>query len=255
MFTSKRDGRSQIYVMNADGSGQTNLSRSDSNDLWPAWSPNNKQIVFNTSEGVFVMNADGSERKRLAEGSSAAWLPLRGIAFVFPGDKGSVMYVMNSDGSGQSVLWKQEIYNGQSGSPKWNRDGTRAVFGTYRNGNVDVYSLNTDGSDLKRLTFHAGLDLEPAWSPDGKRIAFVSDRDGSGDIFVMNADGTNLIRLTDDPADDHAPIWSADGKKIIFTSNRAGNDEIYVMDADGKNQKNLTNNAADDSYADWQPVP
>ena len=128
LFTSKRDGRSQIYVMNADGSGQTNLSRNDSNDLSPSWSPNNKQIVFNTSEGVFVMNADGSGRKRLAEGSSPTWLPLRGIAFVFPGDTGSVMYVMNSDGSGQSMLWKQDIYNGQSGSPKWNREGTRAVF-------------------------------------------------------------------------------------------------------------------------------
>ncbi|NNM03966.1 MAG: hypothetical protein HKO65_02600, partial [Gemmatimonadetes bacterium] len=68
--------------------------------------------------------------------------------------------------------------------------------------------MDTDGSNLVRLTFDEGQDSAPAWSRDGTKIAFVSGRGGSVDIWVMNADGSGVMRLTDHPGADFFPSWS-----------------------------------------------
>jgi len=108
---------------------------------------------------------------------------------------------------------------------------SKLAFASDKDGNVEIYSINADGSDLKRLTNSPQLDGYPAWSPDGTRIAFVSERDGNPEIYVMNADGTNLTRLTADPAYDYQPSWSPDSRRIAFSSNRNSNTGIYIMSA------------------------
>jgi Tol biopolymer transport system component len=122
-----------------------------------------------------------------------------------------------------------------------------------------IFTMNADGSDVKRLTDNLNQDKSPAWSPDGRRIAFTSDRDGNSEIYVMNEDGTGVIRVTDNPAFDWEPSWSPDGRHITFTSNRDGNWEIYSTlvpssnaeaSADDSHVVRLTNNPA----YDWQPA-
>jgi Tol biopolymer transport system component len=129
----------------------------------------------------------------------------------------------------------------------------RIVFASNRDGNLEIYMMNADGSDQVRLTNNPGDDWEPAWSPDGSRIAFtqqVVSGDGvDSEIYVMNTDGSDQVRLTNNPGDDWYPAWSPDGSKIAFTRNA----EIYVMDADGSNQINLTNNPDNDWYPTWSP--
>ena len=129
----------------------------------------------------------------------------------------------------------------------------KIVFVSSRDGtsSFEIYVMDVDGSNQRRLTDNSAWDLAPTWSPDGSRIAFESNRDGNDEIYVMDADGSNQRRLTDNPAWDSFASWSPDGSRIAFSSKRDGNIEIYVMDADGSNQRRLTDNPAWDWLPSW----
>jgi len=128
------------------------------------------------------------------------------------------------------------------------------AFSTTRDGNFEIYTMDTDGSDQTRLTYSASDDFNPEFSPDGSKILFTTGRDGNFEIYVMNADGTRQTRLTINSAADSEPTWSPDGSKIAFTSSRDGNSEIYIMNADGTNQTRLTNNNVIDTGASFNPL-
>ena len=135
----------------------------------------------------------------------------------------------------------------------------RIAFASDRDGNMEIYVMDADGGNPRRLTNSLFFDdRQPSWSPDGKRIAFSSDRKGdlqNYEIYVMDADGGNQQRLTNNRVHDANPSWSLDGKKISFHSERDGNYEIYVMDADGGNLQNLTNNPHTDVHPAWFNSP
>jgi Tol biopolymer transport system component len=110
--------------------------------------------------------------------------------------------------------------------------------------NVDIYSMDADGSNLRNLSSNPAGDHDPRYSRDGSRIVFVSNRDGNWEIYVMNADGSGQTRLTYDPTEDELPAWTADGR-IVFVSHRDGNADLYVMGADGSGVRRLTYDAFD----------
>ena len=133
-------------------------------------------------------------------------------------------------------------------------NGSKMAFHSLRDGNIDVYVMNADGSAQARLTDNPGFDGQPSWSPDGRQIAFTSlNLDGAAQIFIMNADGSGQTNLSNRPAVEQFPRWSPDGRKIVFQSRRAGNTDIYVMNADGSDQTRLTVNPAFDGRPDWSP--
>jgi len=130
----------------------------------------------------------------------------------------------------------------------------KIAFRSQRDGNIEIYTMNTDGTGQTRLTNNAASDFDPSWSPDGTKIAFPSDRNGNLEIYTMNADGTGQTRLTNNPAFDSEPSWSPDGTKITFRSGRDdGTGEIYTMNADGTGVTRLTNDPAVDTEPSWSP--
>lgn len=129
----------------------------------------------------------------------------------------------------------------------------RIVFGSGRDGNMELYVMRPDGTDQVRLTRNDWYDSDPAWSPDRSRIVFTSWRDGNNEIYVMNADGSGQTRLTSHPGSDDLPAWSPDGGRIAFTSTRDGNYEVYVMNADGTGQTRLTFGPDYDAEPAWSP--
>ena len=115
----------------------------------------------------------------------------------------------------------------------------KIVFYSNREGNDEIYTINSDGSNQTRLTFNGVSDSHPAWSPDGKQIAFVSNRDGNDEVYVMDANGQNQRNLTRHRASDGYPCWSPDGKQIAFSSARIPQN-LFVMNANGGNVKQVT---------------
>jgi RHS repeat-associated protein len=135
---------------------------------------------------------------------------------------------------------------------------SKIVFASNREGSMQIYAMNGDGSGVTRLTYSGANDDYPHWSPNGTKILFQSDRDSGGtglmDIYVMNADGSGVARLTSDPNDDCMASWSPDGTKIVFQSLRNGSAyQVYSMNADGANQVNLTNTGTQDVEPSWSP--
>lgn len=130
----------------------------------------------------------------------------------------------------------------------------KITFTSSRDGNSEIYVMNADGMNQKRLTNNSSGDGSPAFSADGSKIAFTSSRDGNNEIYVMNADGTKQTRLTNNPAADESPAWSPDGSKIAFTSFRDGTGaDIWLMNADGSNPINLTNYPGNDTEPTFSP--
>ncbi len=250
-FHSSRDGDFDIYVMNADGSGVTQLTKNAVNEFDPIWSPDGKQIAFGRCLDVcdaVVINADGSgERVLFHDGFPRAWSP-DGTRMAF--STNGEVYVMNADGTGVTQLTQ-----GGGFPTAWSPDGRQIAFNSDRDGDNDLYVMNSDGTGITQLTNDPASDEgdHAGWSPDGKRFVFSSRRDGGDlDIFLMNSDGSGVTQLTRNFDDDDDPSWSPDGKHIAFHSTRDGGDEdVFVMNADGTGVTQLTFN---DGIFDAVPV-
>ena len=132
----------------------------------------------------------------------------------------------------------------------------RIAFSSDRDGNLEIYAADPDGSDPVRLTANPGQDTNPSWSPDGSQLAFDSDRDHTREIYLVAADGTGTIRLTDGADDAHSPAWSPDGSRIAFVahSDETDSDDLFVMDTDGTDRTAVTATAGVDEYGPaWSP--
>ena len=241
-----------IWVMNADGSNATPLTRLTADQissLHSAWSPDGTKIAYDST--------------RVLDGRN------------IPGFNVNI-WVMNADGSNATPLTTLRASLASSVTPVWSPDGTRIAFTSSRAlSGVDaaiptrnVWVMNSDGTGAQPLTkLTVAASSAPAWSPDGTKIAYVSARAldgtnnaGSPNIWVMNADGsgsrpltalTSIYNMSTD-----GPVWSPDGSKILFVSSRApdGSDNgsaimnIWVMNADGTGARPLTSLITASSY-------
>jgi Tol biopolymer transport system component len=122
--------------------------------------------------------------------------------------------------------------------------------------NWDLYLMNADGSDLRRLTTHRSRDAWPTWSPDGKQIAFMSERNGRWNVYVMDVDrGESSVRRLTPSNMTWEPAWSPDGTWIAFGSPRGNNSDIYLLDASAADStaRRLTDHRNVDGYPCWSP--
>ncbi len=275
VFTSVRDGKSDLYVMDADGSNVRRLTHGAKAES-PARSPDGKKIAFisslhGTPVEIYVIDADGSNMERLTDtpggrfgSSSPSWSPdgkKIGFCSYRDGWPGGI-YVMDADGGNcKALVGHNDLAGWNWFRPSWSLDGKRIAFCNHPP-DIDDYAIwvmNADGSDKQKILDLSGWDMNPVWSPDGKRIVFWNSSAKAakayteGRIYIMDADGENLRELTDG----RCPSWSPDGKRIVFCSNGKGagildtNDDIYVIDADGRNLKQLTDNPKYDASPDW----
>lgn len=134
---------------------------------------------------------------------------------------------------------------GCGGSGGWpTEQKQRLVFARNLSGNQEVFSVDVDGKNLKRLTTSDGADIPGGYSPDGKKIVFSSARNGdsTSDIYTMNRDGTNVFHATTNltAIEDVSPSYSPDGSKILFGHDLTSFGQIWIIDVDGQNATELS---------------
>ena len=118
----------------------------------------------------------------------------------------------------------------------------------------ELYIVDYDGYNPRRVTVNRSINILPAWSPDGRSLAYVSYRQGQPDIFVAAIYEGRSTRLTSGQGQAFAPSYSPDGRRIAYASNRAGNLDIWVANADGSGARKLTTTAAADTAPCWSPT-
>jgi TolB protein len=222
-FVSYRSGIAQIYFVNADGTGLTQLTRIGTTahaDQHPSWSPDGRHLTFSRdSASIVVRSLTGNDIPSLGglvteESANFATGKHQDPAFSPDGSK--IAFVLN--GRVWVADWTLVSTSAHdigglvslARYPAWSPDGTRLAFVSTRyDGNYELYTVNVDGTGIRRLTTFAGADLEPSWSPDGQQIVFASLRGTKYDLYSVNAaDGSGLVQRTTNAANDYMPSWS-----------------------------------------------
>ena len=167
------------------------------------------------------------------------------------------IWSMNADGSDS-----KKIVDGYAAS--WSPDGKQLVFSQVTAGNEDLYTCNSDGTNIVKLLDSSSNESFPMWSPNGQFIMFQQFLSPEGEtdinsfeIAVLNLQTGEVKALTNNNYMDIAARWSPDGSKIAFLSQAGGIDdsEIYVMNADGSEVKKVTNTkeGAYATFPSWRP--
>jgi TolB protein len=118
----------------------------------------------------------------------------------------------------------------------------------------EIYMVDYDGYNPRRMTVNLSLNIMPAWSPDGRNLAYVSYRGGSPDIYLASIFAGRSSNLTNGRGQSFAPSFSPDGKRIAYSSSVSGNSEIWVANADGTSPRKLTTSPASDTAPAWSPT-
>jgi TolB protein len=204
------DGYANLWVMGRDGSDPRPLG----DFRWvagpafdPDWSPTGGKLVFSQGFDIYTVKANGTGVQKLTDRGGRghddwdpAWSPAGGaIAFT----RDARIYLMRPDGSGKRSL-------GPGDEADWSPSGRRIVFTVEQaNGRGDLYVMNADGSNRRRLTNTRADESRPAWSPGGGKIAFQRGRS----VWLMDRDGSNAHRIAWNA---WTPAWSPGGSFLTF---------------------------------------
>lgn len=272
---------SEIFVMDIGGNNAINISNCASFDGWPMWSPDSHKVVFASnrtgkpnSGQLYTCNVDGSELQKLTDYPGAvaqpSWSNDGKHIYAYqlwetPDEQyGYVVEIPVTIDDKTIIPGRPRAATSVSDSyPSASPDGKTLVFQSNRTGNTELYSIDTDGKNLKQLTSTTSPNYGPVWSPKGDLIVFASERDNDSEIYVMKPDGSAQRRVTNMKGDDSHPHWFPDGSRIIFNSSFETPDQtkdwslqfhdVYSIKVDGTDVRRYTENKTVTTYPSMSP--
>ena len=206
----------EIYYGDYDGANQRRVTVSRRVNINPSWSPDAKALAYTTYRPI----------------------PDVFVSFIY-----------------QGVLQNPTKGVGTNYLPVFSPDGRQIAFMSGRDGNPEIYAMNVDGSNLRRLTNHPGGDSSPTWSPSGLQIAFTSDRTGKAQIYLMSsADGSGVSRLTVNESEADRPTWSPPPfNEIAYAASTGPGYDIKVLEVSTKQIRQLTFGEGSNESPAWAP--
>lgn len=201
-------------------------------------------VVGEERGGIYIVRPDGTGLKQITN--------FQTHGFNFSGDG----LILSDDHPAFSPDGKQIVFTS-------NRDAENLSVPLFEQ-DFEIYVMDANGSNVRRLTTSPGIDTEPVFSPDGSKIAFASTRSGNLDIWVMNADGSNPQQLTNSAFHETEPTWSPDGTKLAYTRVisdgplnlgllPSADKDVYIMNANGTNNHLIFGGPKEQHDANWSP--
>jgi TolB protein len=260
IFQSTRDGYpcDQIYTMNIDGTDVHRVSTGKGRTTCGYFYPGAGRILYASTHRA----GDGCPPK-----------PSYQRGYVWPIYEGYDIYRADADGSNLEPLTTTPGYDAEATIAP---DGLIA-FTSVRDGDMEIYTMKSDGAEVRRLTHRPGPDGGPFFSWDGRRIAYrgrplkpgpelddylalLKDRlwrPTQLELYVMDRDGGNNQQLTTLGAASFAPSWHPDGKRLVFASNKGDpkqrNFDVYLINVDGSSLEQVTFNGTFDGFPMFSP--
>ncbi|HPB68869.1 MAG TPA: hypothetical protein PKU74_08200, partial [Candidatus Omnitrophota bacterium] len=189
----------EIWVMNADGTGEQRLTHEDRWHNAPDWSPDGKRVVFcanyDGNINIYTMNIDGTDRRQITN------------------------------------------YKAMDYTPQFSPDGAKIIYTSKKEGNADIWVYDCLSGRSTLLTSYEGRDYAPTYSPDGAKVAFISGLVGEQgeenlEVYVMDTEGENIRRVTRNLGSERHVAWSPDGKYLIYASSKmtSAAERLMVVD-------------------------
>lgn len=213
-FISYKDGGLMLYLMDLSSRGIRRISSRDGSSIGAGWQSDGNRLATslgkNGNRDIYIVDTDGNVVQQLTNHWADDLSP------TFSPDGTKMAFV--SDRSGKPQIYVKDLMTGTEEritfdlnyctSPVWSQTN-KIAFVVMSEDKIDIYVMNPDGSNLKKLTEENGNNEDPCWSPDGRFLVFSSNRDGAGKhLYVMNASGQNQRRITFLKGEETAPSWS-----------------------------------------------
>lgn len=188
-FASTREGVSQIFVVNFDGSDPTRLTNLVDGACQPAWSPDGKRLAFTSPCNANKETYGGAQ-----------------------------IFIMNADGSNLEPL---PTVPGGDFDPAWSADGKQLAFTSLRDQHAQIYVIDVESKVITNLSSNRAAEMQPSWSPTGAELLLTVERADSLEIWIMPEQGGSSKRFTRGGDDTH-PDWGSTGSLILFTRRTDG---------------------------------
>ncbi len=252
-FSSKKGDSKELYVMDYDGFETRTITANGGINKFPGWSSDNQRLAFVTKLPsanrweLWLQELGGAgDRKVVSTPSSYVSSP----AFSPDGSRiafsarartrpDADVYVATAEGTGLRNLTRHPAIDT---SPAWSPTGGEIAFVSDRSGSPQIWVMESDGANVRRLVEEGGHCDSPDWSLDGRYVVYSwqAPQRWKHDVYIVEVATGAIRQLTSGSGSKENPHWSPDSRHIVFQSNRTGSKQIYIMNADGKNLRQIT---------------